>query len=146
MMDIALKAANLGQEISRLADQRAAAMSSFKGQIESRETDLDSVFATIKSGLQNAEVPCTWTFEVSGVDDEGTPVYDPDGKTLFRDDTGEVVEVARITGDDRQLLLGMDNGDETPSNVVPIEQDENDDTAITDAKQALDDAENAMQS
>lgn len=53
------------------------------------------------------EIPvrCGWEYECAGIDSDGHRIHSDTHKTLFRLDTGAVVETSMMTAEDRQLEL-----------------------------------------
>lgn len=106
--DLGKRNAALGAEIDGLEDAKKATMKQFAADIEGREAQRRSNEMSIRNGWVTRETPCHWVFETSGKDSvTGEFVYHPEKKTLVRDDTGDVVEIADITQEERQLALPM---------------------------------------
>lgn len=106
--------AQLGQDIDRLEDSKKASAEQYKANITEKEARRRANETSIRNGWVERDVDCVWEFEVAGVD-AGTKekVFHPEKKTLFRSDTGEVVEIRDITEGERQMALPLDQADET---------------------------------
>ena len=111
-------------EIAQLEDEKKSSASNFKYKIEEKQSRQGRLSLLITDGYEQRSVESKWEFETSGVDESGKPIHHPEFKTLFRSDTGEVVEVMAMTDYDferRELALGntkaepepvIDDGDE----------------------------------
>lgn len=105
---IAEENARLGNEKDQLEDNKKAAASRYKAQIEDVEARIRLNNTYVATGRRDKEVECHWLFEVAGFDSEGNPIEHADKKTLVRSDTGEAVEVRDITDAERQAALPLE--------------------------------------
>lgn len=90
-----------------LQEEKKQAMKAFQVRIQEQESVLAKLHDEVTSGTRVKDVECEWTFECAGIDDEGAEIFHPDMKTLFRKDTGDVVETTPITGADREMELAL---------------------------------------
>lgn len=118
---IAEENARLGAEVDQLEDNKKAAVSRYKAQIEDVEARIRLNNTYISSGRKDREVECHWIYEVAGFDSEGKPIEHADKKTLVRADTGEAVEIRDIAEAERQAALPLDDEQDAPP---PEEDDE----------------------
>lgn len=106
--DLGKRNATLGAEIDGFKDAKTATMKQFAADIEGREAQRRSNEMSIRNGWVTRETECHWVYETSGKDSvTGEFNYHPEKKTLVRDDTGEPVEIAEITQEERQMALPM---------------------------------------
>lgn len=94
------------EDVHQLEEQKKATVSEFKSKIDSVMARQSLVSQIVRNGYEYRPVKCEWAFECAGVDSNGDRIFHPEKKTLFRQDTGESVEVQTMTETDRQPLLG----------------------------------------
>lgn len=94
-------------EEDRVTAEKASMASQYAGKLKELAEKVAYQRNVVSSGMDRRAVPCHWRFECSGIDENGAGIHHPDYKTLFRSDTGEVVETIAITSDDRQRNLPL---------------------------------------
>jgi len=100
----------MGKVISRREDIRAEKKNTaarHQSSIDDLDKELSDYSSRLAEGGREKMVPCTWVFECSGKDEFGQEIYHPEMKALIRDETGEVVSVAKISDHDRQMDLAL---------------------------------------
>lgn len=122
-LDLAMENSRHGLEKDQLEDNKKAAASRYKAQIEEVEATIRRNNTIISSGRREKDLKCEWLYEVAGFDSDGNQIEHPDKKTLIRLDNGEVVEIRDITENERQAALPLeDAAEEQPEgNAVPVE-------------------------
>jgi hypothetical protein len=120
---IAEENARLGNEKDQLEDNKKAAASRYKAQIEDVEARIRLNNTYVSTGRRDKEVPCEWLYEVAGFDSSGAPIEHADKKTLVRLDTGEAVEIRDISENERQAALPLEDAteDQPEGNAAPVE-------------------------
>jgi hypothetical protein len=107
--DASMENARLVREIGALEDAKKASASSYKARIEEKQARQGYLSGLVIEGWEDRQQKCYWIFETAGKDASGELIPHPENKTLIRQDTGEVVEVAKMTQNDfdsKELPLG----------------------------------------
>jgi hypothetical protein len=120
---IAEENARLGNEKDQLEDNKKAAASRYKAQIEDVEARIRLNNTYVSTGRRDKEVTCEWLYEVAGFDSSGCLIEHADKKTLVRTDTGESVEIRDISENERQAALPLEDAtdEETEGTAAPVE-------------------------
>jgi hypothetical protein len=119
-LTIAEENARLGNEKDQLEDNKKAAVSRYKAQIEDVEARIRLNNTYVSTGKRDKEVPCEWVYEQAGFDSTGEPIEHPEKKTLVRLDTMEAVEVCDILESERQAALQLDLEEPEAGDAVPV--------------------------
>lgn len=116
----ALKLIHQLQRVDKLGKEKKASAKEFDTQIGEAETEIARLQAIVLSKQDRREVACHWVFEANGLNDLGNANHHTGMKTLVRDDTGTVVEVLPITGDDRQMVLPISDEEQHADNLAKL--------------------------
>lgn len=107
-------------DVESLKVDKKHAAKNFDQRIKDEETRYDELSDVAKSGHIRRKVPCVWKFETNGVGPDGKEVYHSSMKTLFREDTGAVVEVVPISDGDRQMTMPLGDEESHAANVESL--------------------------
>jgi hypothetical protein len=94
-------------DLCALEEQKKVVISEYSAREKEKKARINVLAQTISSKAEERQVPCEWRFEQSGIDAARQPIRHPEHKTLVRTDTGDVVEITRITDSDRQMALPL---------------------------------------
>lgn len=102
--------AKKNQDRTDAEQAKKAVMADYKDKIETLTTDINQLARKISNGYEHKPVDCTWHFD-----------WESGKKTLYRNDTGERVDVADITPYERQqgLELGETVGEPGEDPTMP---------------------------
>lgn len=91
--------ADLEHDAETLEGEKKAMVDSFKERVSAVDVSIRKYATAIRDGIERRDVECEWIYH--------WPTFT---KELVRGDTGEIVESAVISSDERQLGLdGIDN-------------------------------------
>lgn len=107
--EIAVQMGECTLERNAVKERKKNSNAAFQAEIDAYDEKLTQFASSLEKNGENREVQCRWVFETAGANDAGELIPDAGHKTLVRVDTGAVVQVARITDEDRQgdLLHGL---------------------------------------
>ena len=95
MKTLGVELADASQKKRRLEDDKKQAMSQYKAEIDAADAEINAISQKISSGREIRMVECTVRYH--------TP---QDGmKTIERNDTGEIVEVVKMTDSELEDLF-----------------------------------------
>ena len=95
MKTLGVELADASQKKTRLEDDKKQAMSQYKAEIDAADAEINAISQKISSGREIRMVECTVRYH--------TP---QDGmKTIERNDTGEIVEVVKMTDSELEDLF-----------------------------------------
>lgn len=95
MKTLGVELADVSQKKRRLEDDKKQAMSQYKAEIDAADAEINAISQKISSGREIRMVECTVRYH--------TP---QDGmKTIERNDTGEIVEVVKMTDSELEDLF-----------------------------------------
>ena len=80
-------------EIGRLSDEKKAVVDEYKHKLSAHEAKVGEFSTQIHAGFESREIQCWWEMN--------TPTLGQ--KTLYRSDTGELVETDKMTAEDMQF-------------------------------------------
>lgn len=88
---------------------KSAMTAQFNGEIKRLDKEISELSTEARVGGGTSDVACRWVFETAGANEAGELIPDASHKTLVRIDTGKVVQVSKLTTEDRQgdLLHGL---------------------------------------
>lgn len=109
------------REAEDLSNQKKASADRYKSLIEEKEKEIEDSKTVVTSCKEDRAIVCRWIFETNGFNAQGAAIYHSEMKTLVRDDTGEYVAAMPITQSDRQMVLPLDQNEETRVNLDAIE-------------------------
>lgn len=98
VLKYARESAGLQSNIAENESQLAALQKEFKARIASMESRRDELATKIDTGHEYREVVCRWEYDWTAGD-----------KTLYRQDTFESVRAVKITAEERQQKLPIDD-------------------------------------
>lgn len=100
-VDYGLNLAELHQDYGSVEIKKKDAADRFKNELDELNARISYFSRVIRSGEEWRNVDCQWRY-----------IFDTNTKELMRMDTGEIVETAAITAEERQLLLQIDQEQE----------------------------------
>jgi len=113
VMEAARALARIGTSLSELEAEKKTAMSRFKFSKSELETQRSELSKKVETGKELREVDCYWSFD-----------YSHQCKRLFRNDTGDEVEVRSLTADELQMELEVEDEDESFAAAEEEEEEE----------------------
>lgn len=94
--------AHLHSDYTKLEIDKKASADTFKYSLEALDGRISHLAGVIRAGEEDRQVECRWRY-----------LFETNSKELIRMDTGEIVETATITAEERQLMLQMEQEKET---------------------------------
>jgi hypothetical protein len=88
--------ADLHNEYTTIEIGKKAATDHFKGQMERLDGRISYAVEVLRANQEYRSVECKWRY-----------LFDTNTKELLRMDTGDIVEVAPIEAEERQLMIQM---------------------------------------
>lgn len=114
----------LAETVPHIQGLEAAAKASaaqHKVGIQAVEVEQSRLSALVTQRKEERKVDCVWIYECAGMDTETKEkIIHPEKKTLFRMDTGAVVEIRDIQNEERQMSLIPDEKPEDEENEEEI--------------------------
>lgn len=105
--NLALRCADAQKRYEALEQEKKEETKRLSDNVKAAQAAVANLCDLIKAGGEKREVPCQWFFEVQGYDRVNGWLKHPEWKTLVRLDTHEVIEVKRISDEDRQGSLAL---------------------------------------
>lgn len=106
--ELAKKIAQIQKNKEDIEEEAKLTAKAFKQRIEALESEISYVAESIRNDGENRNVECQWLYEVSGIDESGNWIVNPEYKVAIRLDSGEIVASQRITEEERQQVLPLD--------------------------------------
>ncbi len=103
-LDYGSRLAELHQQYANVESQKAIAAATYKETLIELDGRIAHLARVLRDGHESRAVDCTWRY-----------LFASNQKELVRIDTGEVVETAAITAEERQLLLELEVSSVEPS-------------------------------
>lgn len=108
--ELAEEAETMSEIIKRRESKKREAKNiadSFKAAIQELDEELAGIADRITEGGPQRNVLCDWVYETSGLNEDGTPIYHPEKKTLIHWASRTVVKIVSITQEDMQASLDL---------------------------------------
>lgn len=112
---------NIVKERESLKIQAKNVAANFKAKIDTLDEELAGIADRITEGGPQRNVLCDWVYETSGLNEDGTPIYHPEKKTLIHWPSRTVVKIVSITQEDMQASLDLPVAEAAPEGESYVE-------------------------